>query len=56
LLTKVFEYFKNAEDKEAAEDGLQSSCSSAILTILGPEKAEELKTFMANGKLRFRLE
>jgi len=51
LLSKVFEYFKDADDKSAAEDGLQTSCSSAILSILGPEKAEELKTFMANGAL-----
>jgi len=49
LLTKVFEYFKDAEDKDAAENGLQTSCGGAILSILGPEKAEELKTFMANG-------
>lgn len=49
LLGKVFEYFKNADDKDTAENGLQTSCGGAILTILGPEKAEELKTFMANG-------
>lgn len=46
---KVFEYFKNADDKSKAEDGLQTSCGGAILTILGPEKAEVLKNFMANG-------
>jgi len=49
LLSKVFEYFKNADDKDTAENGLQTSCGGAILSILGPEKAEELKTFMANG-------
>lgn len=49
LLAKVFEYFKNAEDKNAAEDGLQTSCGAAILNILGAEKAEELKAYMANG-------
>ena len=49
LLSKVFEYFKSADDKSKAEDGLQTSCGSAILTILGSEKAEVLKSFMANG-------
>jgi len=49
LLSKVFEYFKNADDKDAAEDGLQTSCGAAILNILGAEKAEVLKAFMANG-------
>ncbi|KAI6213221.1 hypothetical protein M3Y94_00124800 [Aphelenchoides besseyi] len=49
LLTKVFEFFKTAEQKDAAEDGLQQSCQGAVLTILGAEKAQILKEFMANG-------
>ena len=49
LLTKVFEFFKTADNKQSAEDGLQTSCGGAVLTILGAEKAEELKKYMASG-------
>ncbi|CAD5232329.1 unnamed protein product [Bursaphelenchus xylophilus] len=51
LLNKVFEYFKalTGSAKTAAEDGLQTSCGGPILTILGTEKAEELKKFMEKG-------
>ncbi|CAD5223753.1 unnamed protein product [Bursaphelenchus okinawaensis] len=51
LLNKVFEYFKalTGKERDEAEDGLQSSCGGPILTILGPQKAEDLKKFMEMG-------